>query len=100
VEPASEVEREAFRKEALAAAAARDAGDEDPMFKRGDIEAGRVPKKLKGSSGGDPREVFGVVLHMFREVHEMVAHINVQELDSEQRETARQLLRGLLEALG
>lgn len=101
VEPASEAERETFRKEALAAAAARDAGEGEPMFKRGDTEAGRVPKKLKGASGGgDPREVFGVVLHMFREVHEMVARINIQDLDLEQRETARQLLRGLLEALG
>lgn len=100
LEPATTTEREVFRKEALAAAAARDAGDEEPMFKRGDTEAGRVPKKLKSTAGGDPREVFGVVLHMFREVHEMVARINVQDLDIEQRETARQLLRGLLEALG
>lgn len=100
VEPASQAEREAFRKEALAAAVERDAAEDEGMFKRGDTEAGRQPKKLKGDTGADPREVFGVVLHMFREVHDMVARINVNDLDLDQRETARALLRGLLDALG
>lgn len=97
----SEEERLAFEREAREAAEARERREDDgEMFKRGDTEAGRVPKALKGGGGDtDPREVFGMVLHLFRQAHDFVAGINPRELDREQKEVARQILRGLLEQL-
>lgn len=101
VEYASDAERDTFIKEAKAAAAARDAADgESPMFKRGDTEAGRQPKSLKVTVGGDTREAFGAVIHMFREVQDLLLRMNTQELDAEQKQIARDILNGLLDALG
>ena len=97
----SESERLAFEREAREAAEARDRGEgEEEMFKRGDTEAGRVPKSLKGGGDAtDPREVFGMVLHLFRQAHDFVAGINPRDLDREQKEIARQILKGLLDQL-
>jgi hypothetical protein len=97
---ASPEEREQFIREAREAAEARDRGeDEEPMFKGGDTEAGRTPRAVKGGPSADPRETFGMVLHLFRQAHDFVAGINTRDLDQEQKQIARQILQGLLEAL-
>lgn len=96
----SESDRLAFEREAREAAEARARGEgEEGMFKRGDTEAGRVPKALKGGEATDPREVFGMVLHLFRQAHDFVAGINPRDLDREQKDIARQILKGLLDQL-
>jgi len=96
---ASPEEREQFIREAREAAEARDREDEEPMFKGGDTEAGRAPRALKTASGADPRETFGMVLHLFRQAHDVVAALNPRELDQEQKAVARQILQGMLDAL-
>jgi ParB-like chromosome segregation protein Spo0J len=97
---ASPEEREQFIREAREAAEARDRGDDDePMFKGGDGESARAPRALKSGPGADPRETFGMVLHLFRQAHDFVAGLNTRDLDQEQKAVARQILQGLLDAL-
>ncbi|NMC83298.1 MAG: hypothetical protein GYA63_10640, partial [Armatimonadetes bacterium] len=82
----------------------RDRSDDgESVFSSRDPEAGDTPRPVTVRSGGgevDPREVFGLVLRMFREAQECVSRINTNELDREQKVIARQLLQSLMDALG
>lgn len=82
----------------------RDRSDDgESVFSNRDPEAGDTPRPVTVRSGGgevDPREVFGLVLRMFREAQECVSRINTNELDREQKVIARQLLQSLMDALG
>ncbi|HEY3267907.1 MAG TPA: ParB/RepB/Spo0J family partition protein [Armatimonadota bacterium] len=100
VQPATEEEREAFMKEAAEAGRQRRKAEDEPMFRSGGgAGEGRRVKAMKIPDGADPREVFGMVLHLFRQAQEFVFAINPGDLDGEQKDMARQLLKDLLDSL-